>query len=76
MSTQTLSTQPVASRDNVFTAPQSGLSLRQGFVETVIEWRRRSKSRRELAMLSQLDLKDIGFPARAEAEKNKPFWRA
>jgi uncharacterized protein YjiS (DUF1127 family) len=42
----------------------------------VMEWRRRMQSRRELATLSEIELRDIGYPARAEAEKAKPFWRA
>jgi uncharacterized protein YjiS (DUF1127 family) len=75
MSTQTLATQLVASRDNVIAGPRRDSSLRRRFVETLIEWRRRINSRRELALLSELDLKDIGSPARAAAEKNKPFWR-
>jgi uncharacterized protein YjiS (DUF1127 family) len=44
--------------------------------DTLIEWRRRMNWRRELAALSALDLKDIGHPAQAEAEKAKPFWQA
>jgi uncharacterized protein YjiS (DUF1127 family) len=44
--------------------------------ETVIEWRRRARSRRELAGLTALDLKDIGYPDRAAAELAKPFWRS
>ena len=33
-------------------------------------------SRQELALLSELELRDIGYPDRLEAEKAKPFWRA
>jgi uncharacterized protein YjiS (DUF1127 family) len=40
------------------------------------EWRRRMNWRRELAALSALDLKDMGHPPQAEAEKAKPFWQA
>ena len=32
--------------------------------------------RRELAYLSDIELRDIGYPDRVEAEKAKPFWRA
>jgi uncharacterized protein YjiS (DUF1127 family) len=45
-------------------------------VDTILEWRWRMNSRRELAALSALDLKDIGHPPQAEAEKAKPFWQA
>jgi uncharacterized protein YjiS (DUF1127 family) len=53
MSTQTLPTQLVASRDNVIARPRRDVSLRQRLVETLIEWRRRINSRRELAQLSE-----------------------
>jgi uncharacterized protein YjiS (DUF1127 family) len=46
------------------------------FAETLREWRRRIRSRRELAAMSQLDLKDLGYPADVEAEMHKPFWRS
>ena len=43
----------------------------------VIEWRRRARSRAELAQMSDLDLRDIGF-TRAEVARElaKPIWRA
>ncbi|MEQ9349867.1 MAG: DUF1127 domain-containing protein [Alphaproteobacteria bacterium] len=44
---------------------------------TVGLWRRRARDRRDLASLSDRDLRDIGidrFTARREAAK--PFWRA
>ena len=63
-------------RDNVFSAPQSVGLLLNRIIETLREWRRRKNSRRELARLTDLDLKDIGYPDRAEEEKAKPFWRA
>ncbi len=65
-----------SSRDNVFSEPQSVGSLLNRIIETLREWRRRTSSRRELARLTDLDLKDIGYPDRAEEEKAKPFWRA
>lgn len=40
----------------------------------VREWRRRAASRRELAALTTLDIKDLGYPAGLEAEICKPFW--
>jgi uncharacterized protein YjiS (DUF1127 family) len=51
-------------------------SLRTRLIDTVREWRRRARSRRELAGLSSLELKDIPNRAAAEAEKFKPFWKA
>jgi len=75
MATQSVVSHEVSSQENVFAGAQPALSLRQRFIETLIEWRRRMSSRRELACLSELDLKDMGHPARAEAEKAKPFWR-
>jgi uncharacterized protein YjiS (DUF1127 family) len=71
-----MTTQSVSSHENVFVKPRLATSLRRRFIETLIEWRRRMNSRRELACLSHADIKDIGYPARAEAEKAKPFWRA
>lgn len=43
---------------------------------TLREWRRRARSRHELAMLSDLMLHDIGI-TRADAEflAGKPFWK-
>jgi uncharacterized protein YjiS (DUF1127 family) len=62
--------------ENVLTGSRLGHLLRPWLIETVMEWRRRMQSRRELATLSEIELRDIGYPARAEAEKAKPFWRA
>ncbi len=42
---------------------------------TAAEWRRRARSRRELALLSDFELRDMGYPAHLEAEKAKPFWQ-
>lgn len=44
--------------------------------DTVREWHRRLRSRRELAAMSTRDLKDFGYPAEACAERDKPFWKA
>jgi uncharacterized protein YjiS (DUF1127 family) len=45
-------------------------------VETLGEWRRRTRERAELAALDDRMLKDIGL-TRTDAEflSNKPFWR-
>jgi uncharacterized protein YjiS (DUF1127 family) len=51
-------------------------SLRKKFVETLREWRRRSRSRSDLMTLSARDLRDMRFTrAEAEEEASKPFWR-
>jgi uncharacterized protein YjiS (DUF1127 family) len=70
-----VTTQSFSSRDNVLGRPQLVSGLRERIVTTLREWRRRVHSRHELSQLSELELKDIGFPARVEAEKAKPFWR-
>jgi len=39
------------------------------------EWRRRARSRTQLARLSERDLRDIGLtPTEAAKEYAKPFW--
>lgn len=40
------------------------------------EWRRRSRSRRELAMLEQAERHDLAFRFDLNAEMHKPFWQA
>ena len=39
------------------------------------EWRRRARSRAELAMYSQHERGDLGYAAELDAEIEKPFWR-
>jgi uncharacterized protein YjiS (DUF1127 family) len=75
MATQSVSSHEILPHENAFAGPQPAPSLRQRIIATLIEWRRRMNSRNELAFLSEIDLKDLGHPARAEAEKAKPFWR-
>jgi uncharacterized protein YjiS (DUF1127 family) len=41
----------------------------------VLEWRRRATGRRELAKLTQRELRDLGYSScDATAETLKPFW--
>jgi uncharacterized protein YjiS (DUF1127 family) len=47
----------------------------KGVLATLRQWRQRSRSRCELAQLSAVELRDIGYPAEAKAEIAKPFWR-
>lgn len=44
-------------------------------VEIVREWRHRYRSRRELALYSYHERKDLGFAADIDAEIARPFWR-
>ena len=70
-----MSTHSVSSGTNVFLPAQIRRSLWTRMIGAVREWRRRAYSRRELAVLSDLELKDLGYPADVEGEKYKPFWR-
>jgi len=69
-----MTTQSVLYRENVLMRPRR--VLRDRLLATLGEWMRRMSSRRELAALSELELKDLGYPASAAAERAKPFWRA
>jgi uncharacterized protein YjiS (DUF1127 family) len=44
--------------------------------EIIGEWRLRARSRRELAMLGELDRRDLGYPFDLKAEMHEPFWQA
>ena len=59
----------VSSRD---TPARWASALSRRFANGAAESVRDVNSRR----FSELELKDIGYPARIEAEKAKPFWRA
>ena len=83
MSTQSVTSHAVAPHENVLIGPRQ-VGFHVGFhvgplarriIETFREWRRRIQSRHELALLSELELRDLGYPDRIEAEKAKPFWR-
>jgi len=69
-------THSVSSGTNVLLPIPMGWQSRRWLTLAISEWRRRLGSRRELAALTQLDVKDIGYPAGLEAEKRKPFWRS
>ncbi len=60
---------------NVYTPPRRRWV--QGLAAVVKEWRRRARSRNELAALCDRCLRDMGA-TRYEVyrEINKPFWRA
>ena len=40
------------------------------------EWRRRVRSRRELAMLGRFERDDLSYRFDVDAEIHKPFWQA
>lgn len=69
-----MSLDSISAHQSVFARPRNAGQWRQ-LLQTVLEWRRRAVSRRELALLSPFDLKDIGYPENAEAERSKPFWQ-
>jgi uncharacterized protein YjiS (DUF1127 family) len=54
----------------------ANVSLLKHFSEMLREWYERYCSRHELADMSALDVKDIGYPADRAAELAKPFWKA
>jgi uncharacterized protein YjiS (DUF1127 family) len=71
-----MTTDSVSSREQIFAPARFYLTLPRRAIETLAVWIRRARSRRELAGLSSLEMRDIGYPAAAEAEKVKPFWQA
>jgi uncharacterized protein YjiS (DUF1127 family) len=70
-----MSTRSVLTGTPVLLPEQVSQSPRKRLVGAFRDWRRRIQSRRELAGLSGLDLKDLGYPAGVETEKEKPVWR-
>jgi uncharacterized protein YjiS (DUF1127 family) len=76
MSTQLFTSQSAVLRENVVIKPRHVGSRGRRLIETLREWRRRGQSRRELAMLSELERKDLGYRDHIAAEIAKPFWRA
>ena len=51
------------------------LALLRRTAVVVREWRRRYRSRCELASYSRHERADLGFAAQLDAEIAKPFWR-
>jgi uncharacterized protein YjiS (DUF1127 family) len=53
------------------------VTMRKVTLAHLTQWQQRSLGRRELANLTERDLRDIGITrGEAEAEANKPFWEA
>ena len=43
----------------------------------LIEWWRRARSRRDIALLDERTIRDLGLtPGQMKFEASKPFWRA
>jgi uncharacterized protein YjiS (DUF1127 family) len=42
---------------------------------TIGEWHRRARSRRELAMLGEIERCDLGYRFDVNTEIHKPFWQ-
>ena len=76
MTTQSFLSPQYSSSRSIFVRSKRGRWPLWRMFDTFLEWRRRMNWRRELAALSALDLKDMGHPPQAEAEKVKPFWQA
>jgi uncharacterized protein YjiS (DUF1127 family) len=55
--------------------PNFILALAKAAFETLREWRRRSRSRKELALYSYHERNDVGCAMEIEVEIAKPFWR-
>lgn len=70
-----MTTDRVSSSHQVFAQERFSPLLQKRVIGAVTVWLYRVRSRRELAALSSLELRDIGYPAGVEAEKSKPFWR-
>ena len=52
-------------------------NLVAGAINTVLEWNRRSRQRRQLSTLDDRFLRDMGILGeQARAEFSKPFWRS
>lgn len=60
---------------NPFVTMAAAPRQRKRFGDTILRGITAS-ARRELATLSGLELRDIGYPPELDAEKAKPFWRA
>jgi uncharacterized protein YjiS (DUF1127 family) len=68
-----MSTQFVLSRKSSLLKAESCQTLWNNVLEIILEWQRRAQSRRELARLSLLDVKDLNYRPDIASEKRKPF---
>jgi uncharacterized protein YjiS (DUF1127 family) len=66
-----MSIQSALYREKAFARAETRQPPWIGIFEIILELQRRARSRRELARLSYLDIKDIGYPAAIEAEKKQ-----
>lgn len=71
-----MTTDQSVSRGTTFTIAEERASLRGRVVDAVREWRRRTRSRRELLTLDERDLRDVRLTrCDAASEASKPFWK-
>jgi uncharacterized protein YjiS (DUF1127 family) len=71
-----MATTPSLPRENAWEIAKAIPLLVGRLIEIVYEWRRRSRSRRELLTLGQRDLCDVRLTrCDAVSEANKPFWK-
>ena len=72
-----MSSTPSLSRGNALANAKAMSPLGERFIEIVREWRRRSRSRRELLTLGERDLHDVRLTrCDTMSETGKPFWKA
>jgi len=71
-----MATNPALSQQHALAIANHAPSMGRKFVERIREWRRRSRSRRDLMTLADRDLWDMRL-SRGEAahEASKPFWK-
>ena len=71
-----MATNSALSQQHAFRTADRYPSLRTKLVERIREWRRRSRSRRDLMTLGQRDLSDLCLSRiDVEQEASKPFWK-
>jgi uncharacterized protein YjiS (DUF1127 family) len=71
-----MATNPSLSPVNRFEIAKTVPALGERLIETVREWRRRSRSRFELLTLGERDLWDLRLTRiDAVSEASKPFWK-
>jgi uncharacterized protein YjiS (DUF1127 family) len=71
-----MATTPTLSGGNAFASANAISSFGERFLDTVREWRRRSRSRNELSKLGERDLRDVRLTrCDVMSETGKPFWK-
>lgn len=71
-----MTTNSISPRANLFVMADAASPVAKRFIETIREWRRRARSRRDLMGLSERELWDLCLSrADARREADKAFWR-